>query len=226
MNRTFPDFEFTPFNRGFIPNRFIKLAFNWINFFSNRSGWFTSIITRLFSIIWTACMIVFIRFTKTHGQIIREKSDNFGPAVTLKASLYHLYSHISYQQSICWNLCWYSPVIPSPWLYKRWRNSSRITEPTDVLKVEFGLSANLTLKKVIASDWIFRDWFIRDHITWENRWFFQIMHTQCKKFPKKSELRTGCPPIPDRLILSLCLRLLLKQWDEVGNNLFVLSWRQ
>ena len=149
MNRTFPDFEFTPFNRGFIPNRFIKLAFNWINFFSNRSGWFTSIITRLFSIAWTACMIVFIRFTKTHGQIIREKSDNFGPAVTLKASLYHLYSHISYHQSICWNFCWYSSVIPSPWLYKRWRNSSRITEPTDVLKVEFGFPQILLCKTLL-----------------------------------------------------------------------------
>ena len=119
MNRTVPDFKFTPFNRGFISGWFIKLASDWINFFSNRSGWFTSISIRLFSIAWTAGMIVFIRFTWTHGQIIREKSDTFRPAVTFKTSLYHLYSHISYHQSTCWNLCWYSSVIPSPWLYKR-----------------------------------------------------------------------------------------------------------
>ena len=114
MNRTVPEFKFTPFNRGFIADWFIKLAFDWINFFSNRSGWSTSISIKLFSIAWTACMIFFIRFTKTHEQIIREKSDTFGPDITFKASLYHLYSHISYHQSICWNLCWHSSVIPNP----------------------------------------------------------------------------------------------------------------
>ena len=84
MNRTVPDFKFTPFNRGFISGWFIKLAFDWINFFSNRSGWFTSISIKLFSIAWTACMIVFIRFTKTHGQIIRENRTLLDQLLLLK----------------------------------------------------------------------------------------------------------------------------------------------
>ena len=80
MNRTVPDFKFTTFNRRFITSWFIKLAFNWINFFSNRSGWSSYISTKLFSIIWTACMIVFKRFTWTPRQ--KRSEDHLANNVT------------------------------------------------------------------------------------------------------------------------------------------------